>query len=87
MVFAVVPVGGRFQGDKPEGPEEYLQVLNILGGDGTWCRGQTGGRVRCLGGGEEVPSTGVRVGARRVNELSKGSVERHRMGAEPGECS
>ena len=42
----------------------------------------------CLEDGEGVPCIGVRVGARRMNELSKDSVERHRvLGAEPGECS
>lgn len=32
-----------------------------------------------VGDREEVASTGLRVGARRMNELSKGNVERHWM--------
>lgn len=35
---------------------------------------------RCLGDGEKISSTEVRVGARRMSGLSKGDVERHRVG-------
>lgn len=47
-----------------------------------WCSGHVAGREvsRCLGDGEKISSTEVRVGARRMSGLSKGDVERHRVG-------
>ena len=92
LVSAAIPLGGRHSRGADRSDQRNSSIFNSrwgkelrfsthsqVRGDGATFKWQTEIWVGCLGDGEETSSIGVRAGARRFDQLFKGSVERHRM--------